>query len=371
MKNKFIEHITSIILITIILLTLVFILESNRTREKDKNDSQIESYINSDLIDFDDPLNKIIFKETLNYFYPEKAAFNDSLIGAINQYRAEKLLQSIDKARHQKNLNRENLLRILSMYLKFIAIYLIVLIFSYYGVQTIGVYRFIKKQQNRSSYLYLLLLHLNAKPDKISTGYIKKALLYLSKAAIKGIVYFVLFSPAYVLAYSFKTEINTGSAFFMILLGIVSNGMLIIYSNKFYTFLTAESKKGYVQTAIVKNLNNKYDRSSAGISTKSIFSFRKKFPNHVFGQIFTNAKYQYLSSFKEQASFLISSLIIIEMALNIQGFLSYELLQEALYKNYSMVIIIILGIFYIVKFTDIAADWISYRETKRYENNAD
>jgi len=358
------------ILVSAVLLGLFLLIQGQKEEGKQRAETKIESYLNSDFINFDDPLNKIIFRETLNHFYPDNKLENDSLLEAISEYRANKLLQSIDKARHKNTVDRESLNKILFMYLKFIAIYLIILIFSYYGVQTIGVYRFIKKRQNKSSYLYLLITHLNRKTeDKNKTTRYIKAGIYFSKAIIKGIVYLILFSPAYVVAYSFKTEINTSSPLFMILLGVISNGMLILYSNKFYTFLLTESRKGYIQNAIVKNLNNSYTfKKTGGIKRKSVFSFHKNFPGHVFQQIFTNARYQYLSTFKEQASFLISSLIIIEMALNIQGYLSYELLQEALYKNYPMVILIVLGIFYIVKFTDIAADWILYRETRKYEN---
>jgi hypothetical protein len=369
MKSRFIEHSLSLILVSTVLLGLFFLLQRQNKEGRQKSQSQIERYLNNDLVDFNDPLNKIIFKEALNHFYPQNKAQNASLFEAITEYRSQKLLQSIDKARHKQGVDRDSLNKVWPMYLKFIAIYLIILIFSYYGVQTIGVYRFIKKQQNRSSYLYLLMLHLrNSSKEKNGARYIKAAVL-LGKAALKGLVYLILFSPAYVLAYSFKTEINTSSPLFMVLLGIISNGMLILYSNKFYTFLTAESRKGYIQNAIVKNMNNNYAfKTAQGLKRRSVFAFHKKFPGHVFQQIFDNARYQYISTFKEQASFLVSSLIIIEMALNIQGYLSYELLQEALYKNYPMVILIVLGIFYIVKFTDITADWILFRETRKYEN---
>jgi hypothetical protein len=369
MKKKLFEHILSIIFVSIILLTAIFIIQKRDKSGIEAAESKIESYLNSDFINLDDPLNKLIFKETLNYFHPNQLAKNDSLIESMQLYRSEKLLQTIDKARNKKGINSKNLYKISLMYLKFISIYLIVLLFSYYGVQTIGTYRFIKRQQNRSSYLLLLFLHISNHDEEKNGKFYLTALNYTLKALIKGVVFFILFSPAYILAYSFKTEINTSSALFMILLGIISNGMLILYSNKFYTFLITESRKGYIQNAIVKNLNNDYTQhSSSTISIKNIFSFRKDFHGHVFQQIFSNAHYQYLSSFKEQASFLISSLIIIEMALNIQGFLSYELLQEALYKNYSIAILIVLGIFYIVKLTDITADWILFKEIGKYEN---
>ena len=78
----------------------------------------------------------------------------------------------------------------------------------------------------------------------------------------------------------------------------------MVYSNKFYAFLIAESRKGYIDTAIVKNLNNSYAGNIAqGISFKAILNPVKKFKGHVFDNIFRNARFQYLSTIKEQASF--------------------------------------------------------------------
>jgi hypothetical protein len=139
--------------------------------------------------------------------------------------------------------------------------------------------------------------------------------------------------------------------------------------NKFYAFLVAESRKGYVETAVVKNLNSSYaPRAGGGISYIDILRPAKRFSGHVFDHIFKNARRQYLSTIKEQASFLITGLIIIEMALNIHGHLSYELLRQLLYKNYDIVIVIVLGIFYTVKGTEIFVDWMMNREEKKYEN---
>ena len=56
------------------------------------------------------------------------------------------------------------------------------------------------------------------------------------------------------------------------------------------------------------------------------------------------------------------------MALNIHGHLTYELLRQLLYKNHTLVVTIMLLIFFTVKFTEIVTDILVHRETKRYEN---
>ena len=90
--------------------------------------------------------------------------------------------------------------------------------------------------------------------------------------------------------------------------------------------------------------------------------------SHIFQHIYLNARYQYILTLKEQASFLITGLIIIEMALNIHGHLCYELLQNILYKQYDMVLTILLGIFLVVKLTEIVVDMWMDREAQKFEN---
>jgi ABC-type dipeptide/oligopeptide/nickel transport system permease component len=88
----------------------------------------------------------------------------------------------------------------------------------------------------------------------------------------------------------------------------------------------------------------------------------------VFGHIFRNARFQYLSTIKEQASFLITGMIITEMALNLHGYLNYELLRQMLYGNLDIVVVMLLGIFYTVKGTEIFTDYLVHREELKYEN---
>jgi hypothetical protein len=155
----------------------------------------------------------------------------------------------------------------------------------------------------------------------------------------------------------------------MIILGVISNGLLITYSNKFFTFLIAESRKGYVDSAIVKNLNSSFEWDTHdGITVKSLFSLRKRFTSHIFDHIFMNAQLQYIPTTKELASFLISGLVIIEMALNIQGHYSYTMLKFILTKEYDVIIFMLFGIFLIVKITEAVVDYAYFKIKRRYEN---
>jgi len=56
------------------------------------------------------------------------------------------------------------------------------------------------------------------------------------------------------------------------------------------------------------------------------------------------------------------------MALNIHEHICYELLRNLSYARYDIVVTILLGIFWIVKLTDMIADYWLTMETKKYEN---
>lgn len=372
-KNKIFEHLLSIVLITSLLSSLFYLTFEDKKIKKAQSDKKIESYLSISFIDFDNPFDRALLVDLLNIYEPGKESTHKSLIGTIEQYRKTNLIEGLEKAYRREQLSPEKWQQLSGMYAEFILIYLFVMILTYYGVQTFGILRFMRKQQYQKSHLLSFFQQLFEVPEfkrfKDYTKYYLQTILHLIKAILIALFYFILFAPAYVIAYSLKTQLNTNSILFMITLAVISNGLLITYTNKFYTFLVTESRKGYVQTAIVKNLNTSYiHKNKSSISYASIFNFKKHFPNHIFQHIFLNARYQYLQTIKEQASFLISGLIIIEMALNIQGHFSYELLKQLLYKNYDIVIVIVLGIFYLVKMTEVFADWITYKESLTYEN---
>jgi hypothetical protein len=367
LKKQIIEHILSIVFIAIIFVGLFFSLSPDITTSQTAETSVLSDNYKIDNFDYANPLQQSLLKETLNIFYNENIA--DSLFQLYESEYNNELTP--DNIKSKNEINAENILQILFMFLKFIVVYVLVLGLTYYGVQTLAVFRFVTKKQNKPPLLIRSVSNLKKIKKGIPLNYasqlIFKSFSYLIMAILKLITYLILFSPAYVIAYSFKTKFDTDSIIFMIVLGVISNALLITYSQKFYTFLVTESNKGYVETAIVKNLNNDYDFDSIQIST--ILNLKKFFPGHVFNHIFINAQHQYYSTIKEQAAFLISGLIIIEMALNIHGHLSYELMQNLLYQKYQLILVILFLIYLTVKSTEIFVDVFIYKLNKKYQNS--
>ncbi len=374
MKKKLSVHFLSIGLVAVIFGVLFFLSRGYRTDYSIEPGNLIKPFIESAPVNFDDPADRAIFEESLRFFNPDNQSRNDSIVEAIENYRAKLLRSKKLKAEAESfKLDTEKFYSIISMYFQFILVFAVVLILAYYGTQTLALFRFIKMKQNKQSYLVEAALRsrelIKSKTDYSSYKSYLQILKPVGKALLKGFAYMILFSPAYVIAYSFKTKFDTDTVLFMIILGIISNGLLINYANKFYNFLLSESKKGYVFTGIVKNLNALFEYGSqSGIKPSSIFKIRKNFSGHILDHIFINAEYQYIQTIKEQASFVITGLIIIEMALNLQGHLSYEMLKNILFEQYDIVLLIVFMIFLLVKASEILIDFIFHKISMRYEN---
>jgi hypothetical protein len=371
LRTRLLIHGAGIILIAAVFWAFISAVEVSRIESRE-SDNEIQKYLDLSKMDFGDPVDRTLFRESLDVFYTGQTQRNDSVLTAIDNLRQRQFSDPAYKTGDNLDGLTWNMVRRLSgMYLQFIAVYGIVLIIIYLLAQRIAVYRFIKMKQHRESYLTQALeLVRNARGNRIGSIWgsaVRKLGLLLAKALVKGILLMLLFSPAYVIAYSVKTTIDTSSIVFMILLGIVSNGVLIHTANKFFTFLVSESRKGYVQTAVVKNLHASYEWDAPeGIPLRTLLQIKHGFRSHVFQSIFLNARFQFIPALKEHASFLVTGLIIIEMALNIQGHFCYELLQQILYRHYDIAAAIIFGIFLTVKATEIAIDIWEHKEKRKY-----
>jgi hypothetical protein len=372
-RKKIVEHSIALVLVGVVFVLISLLLSREGAGPLSSEDKLVRQYAGAGFIDWNDPAQRAVFKDVWIIYHPGQDSKADSLSAAITSaYNSKAGLAA--RNLHKTELSfPEKILKLAPLYLNFLLVYIIVLVFSYYAAQTVAVWRFVQMKRRRSSYLQLLYVEIRQRPlrsplKEICTwGF--RCVRLLGLALLKGILYLILFAPAYVVAYAFKTRFDTDSILFMIVLGAFSNGLLITYTQKFFAFLAGESRKGYLQTALVKNLKHSYDFSSAdGIPFSRILRFKKIFPEHVFGHIYSNARYQYLPALKEQASFLITGLIIIEMALNIQNHLCYDLLQNLFYQDYISVLIASFGIFLIIKSTEILTDVLYLRETQRYEN---
>lgn len=371
LRTRLIVHVSSLLLMAIAFGVVIVVVNGQRSVARD-TESSLQSYLNLREMDFGDPVDRALLRESLGLFYPEQPARNDSLLLAIDGLRQRQFTEPGYKTgTNLQGLNWNAVRRIGGMYVQFLAVYILALTLIYVAAQRIAIYRFVKMKQHRESYgvqaIELLKQLFSGRGAGRSWMAWGRVAALVAKALVKGLLLVLLFSPAYIIAYSVKTSVDTSSLLFMVLLAIVSNGVLVHTANRFFTLLVAESHKGYVQTAIAKNLNASYEWDMPdGIPIRSLLRSRLGLTTHVFQHVFLNARFQFIPTLKEHATFLVTGLIIIEMALNIQGHLCYELLQQILYRQYDVAGFIIFSIFFTVKATDIVVDIWNQREKRRY-----
>jgi len=371
-KGKFHTHLLSILVVAGAFALILAATGGGTDPEAEARRQLVAPFLDLEFFDAGDPLHRALLKETLRLYYPSSEGRIDSLLQAIDAYRQEQFVSETEKTGAEAlGWTTPKVARLIPMYLQFTVVYGIVLLLTLYGAQTLGTYRFILDRRGTPPLL-------RAYGRRVAGALPSRNLLRIAGAAfgnlpllglalVKGIAYAILFAPAYVIAYSLKTRFDTDSYLFMIVLGVVSNGMVITYANKFYLYLAHESRKGYVETAIVKNLARTFQWGvPGGIPRRAVFRIRKRFHGHVLQHIYENARFQYIPALKEQATFLVTGLIIIEMALNIQGHFCYEMLQNILRTDYTVVAGMLMAIFVLVKATDILVDLWYEREARRY-----
>lgn len=368
MRRIIIEHISSILVVTLLFVMAVSILGGRPDEDRLARTAAVGPYLQIPGLDLSQASDRALLREAMNVARPDSVRAHEALLTAIQAELQARFTDPTQKTGvDDRGLTGAALRRLGRMYLQFIIVYCVVLGLSFYASQTLALVRFIHFKQGRGSYLQ--------EADEVLRGRsgsavrVGRALRFLLAALLKGAAYALLFSPAYVIGYAVKTNVDMDSFLFMVVLGIISNGLVITNASAFTTLLMAESRKGYVDTALVKNLSGTYAWNvPGGLTLRSLLVLPRRFPGHVLDHIYLNAQHQYLPALKMQASFLITGLIIIEMALNIQGHLCYELLQTLLYKHYAQSAAIVFGIFLLVKLTEIAVDVYRHREGLRYDN---
>lgn len=358
-RRRLSEHILAILVIG----GLFFIAARVLTSDVQPPDPPLllRPFIGHKHIHLDDPLHFTIVVDALNL--DDAAA--DSLRRAYASWKEDLVLLSLEQRNRRPLLDWTYLRRLAGMGIQFTFYYAIVLLISYAGARFLGTYQFCRAQRADVGPAGRMLKEIRRWRTGLDRSQRVHSAVrltgYAGTAVLTAAVLLTAFSPAYVPAYALKSYISTDNSLLMILLAVGTNGLWVSYAQKYRTLLMQESKKGYVETAIVKGLSTNYH-----VPFRDILLSR--FDGHVLKHVAANADYAYGSTFKEQASFVITGLVIIEMALNMQGRLCYEMLQQMLYRNYSIVFAIMMGLFLLVKATEIAVDVWMYRLERKFDN---
>ena len=360
------EHLSAVLVVGLALVIVSALMRRNEASSGPHTDPLIEKYLAIDSLDLSKPLDRALLRDVLALFPPPGVRDVDSLMHAVEDARLARFTDPTRKAGGARAvLTWETGVGLLPMYAVFLAVFFTVMVLTYFAARGLAVWKFIVWKQGRASYLRRFLAAIESRGFP---GAIARADL-LVKSLVRGFVSLLLFSPAYVIAYSFRTSLDTESILFLIPLAVISNGVLINHANQLYALLVAESRKGYVQTAIVKGLAASYEWNARGGLRRIAFLLPVRGSRgHVFRDIYRNARLQFIPSLKEHAAFVVTGIVIIEMALNIKGHLCYALLQHMLFREFDIAIAIVFAIFVTVKLTETLVDMWHAVESRKYDN---
>lgn len=366
LRRILLEHLWAVFVVGLVLVGVAALLIGSEKNSQHHPDGRIEGYLNIPSVDWSDPLHKELFRDSYRALHPETDQNVDSVLRRIEDVRIAHLTDPLLKqGGGPKSLTLESGLDLVQMYAVFLLVFVTVLAVTYGAARAMAVWKFVAAKQGRSSYLHRYFMA--AKTHGVRGAVLRVDL--LAKSVLHGAASFVLFSPAYVIAYSLRTRLDTENVLFIVVLAIVSNGVLVHYANRLYTLLMAESRKGYVETALVKGVPGKFAWNEQGGLARRVLFFPAKASNgHLFREVYRNARLQFIPSMKEHVAFMVTGLVIIEMALNIKGHLCYALLQHILYREYDLAIAIVFLIFVAVKAVEGCIDvWHAF-ELRKYDN---
>lgn len=351
--------------ISIVVVTILFIAAIIVAKQLSKKDYSSKFYVINELqnkygVDVFDEEQTEILKLVLDA-YPSEDLTKEKFEKLLEEYKSYFFTNPTAKEGYVgKSLSFEYAADILIMYAKFIGIYFVSIFALYYLSKGFGFAKLIREINYQNKFSSLAALE--------EDEFVQKAKIEIFKSYVKNLLaipfYLFIFSPSYVAAYAVRSKFDSDSFPFLIFFALFTNGILLYSSNKFYNLLKAEYHKGYALTAKVKNLKDDY----FDFNFLWIFNLRKKLEGTVLGAIYPAAQLNFYLSLKEIGTFLITSLAIIEMALNIQNYLCYELLKTLLFEYYDSALFIIYLLFLIVKANDIAAELLYYLNNLKYES---
>jgi hypothetical protein len=367
-KYEIKSHLISLAVFAVIFLLLIFVSE----KSKEQNPySEIKKLLAIAELNEGNELDEAVFTDGIRAYYnssPEKA---DSILNEYNAYKNYLLTSRESKANTDvRTLSTEVALKLTGKALVFLFYFTVIALLLFYLSESFALLKFkleMQKVNKINKDIYELIREHKEERRAIRSFPLKKMLMLIFAAFGKVAAYLILFSPVYLVGYVFKFNYENITFIAYVLLAVFTNGVLVTSTNKFYRLLESEKTKGYVETAKIKGVKAGFGKRD-GVSLLRIFLPVKYFGEHILTPIYKTAHLQYLSEFKEIARFQITGMIIVELALNFQNGIFYELLQSLLRKEYGILFFSLLLVFIVVKLVDIVSDYFFIKENRKYEN---
>jgi len=147
MKSKLLVHLTSVVFVTGILLALLATFGGkSATTHPVAEGTQDLSFV-----DFSNPFQKALALDVMNIFFPGRFDENSRIVSSAASVQNKTLREKLQGSSEKQSLTWGRSGQLFEMFIKFLIVYAIVMLLTYYGVQTIGVWRFCRKK-TRSEY---------------------------------------------------------------------------------------------------------------------------------------------------------------------------------------------------------------------------
>jgi hypothetical protein len=148
--NNHLINLISILFVGILFFIIHIIFPAETGEEKYSDFSMIQKYTELEFLNLNSPEDRLLLREALEIYDPQNTSSHDSLLAEIKRYLTNRMYATADSRELSQVIDSDKFVTILSMLIKFAAIYILVLLVTYYGVETFAVYRFVRDQYRLS-----------------------------------------------------------------------------------------------------------------------------------------------------------------------------------------------------------------------------
>ena len=110
MVKIFNSHLISILFVGIVFLGIGTLFQKDTTKENIKDITLIRSFTELDFLDLSNPEDRLMLREALDVYEPQKISFHDSLLAEIEQYLINEMRSVAGSRENFQGLDRNYLM---------------------------------------------------------------------------------------------------------------------------------------------------------------------------------------------------------------------------------------------------------------------
>jgi hypothetical protein len=136
MKSKLAVHGASILFVSMVLLITLVLIGNTNNHSNLGEAARQKALPDASFADLSNPFQRALFSDVMNIFYPGQYDKNSAIASTLTDAQEKSFHAKLQNSNVKEHLTGEKWLQISGMYIKFIIVYVIVMLLTYYGVQT-------------------------------------------------------------------------------------------------------------------------------------------------------------------------------------------------------------------------------------------